>query len=790
MSANFTPTLGTYTDLKPFRFWCQKVLPLVYDDSLSYYELLCKVVDYLNKTMEDVDTSIQDVAALHTAYDQLQDYINSEIENFEGTVNGSIQQLETYMNDYFSNLDVQTEINNKLDMMADDGTLDTLLLPYFNAYKIEINDMIMDQNRDLLTLSERMDTFTHLTEGSTTGDAELMDGRIGANGITYPNIGDAIRGQYTELRTDIDDIIERTGIESDLTALYNFVGTQPVIYNNGTLGSTGTAWNHSGYVDVSRYDRIVITLPQVVSANINGLAFYDADKTYISGLRMNYGSQYTEIGMTVRTVTVPAGAVYMRSTWFQPDTTYYSLYTFDCKGYIDGVPVIPDGLIDYDMLNSELKDAAFHPVINTIERGNITSGLDTSSSTRARTVGYIPVGKGSILRNNSNGAWRAGYAIYNAQNLSWDTTTDWSTSDATIAKDCYIRMLYSKPNGANITDEELAALPGIVSISYRPFTSAAGIVSTNTPIIPDYYYENDYLPDKIDAIRALEDDSSYNGDAFIFLTDYHLLSNYRKSPLLVQKIMTDTSIKRLVFGGDAITNYDTPDEAKAAIQDFRRDFYYADFDKWFPVFGNHELNDPGESHQERRLTAAAAYGTIIKEKELSVHVIDEYAYYVDNEAQKIRYLFISCTYQGQIPAATITAIYSMLESMPGTLALFVISHIALNSDGTMDRYFNTIAAAMDTLKTGGTITYSGQTYTFTIHTVIGCISGHSHVDNELDTSGGIPIITTACDAHLGNMTRTRNTVLEQCFDVVQIDMTNRAIYLTRIGAGSDRTYTY
>ena len=33
--------------LAPFRFWCQKVLPLVYDDSLSYNELLCKVVDYL-----------------------------------------------------------------------------------------------------------------------------------------------------------------------------------------------------------------------------------------------------------------------------------------------------------------------------------------------------------------------------------------------------------------------------------------------------------------------------------------------------------------------------------------------------------------------------------------------------------------------------------------------------------------------------------------------------------------------------------------------------------------------
>ena len=39
---------------EPFRFWCQKVLPAVYDDSLSYYELLCKVVEYLNTTMHDV----------------------------------------------------------------------------------------------------------------------------------------------------------------------------------------------------------------------------------------------------------------------------------------------------------------------------------------------------------------------------------------------------------------------------------------------------------------------------------------------------------------------------------------------------------------------------------------------------------------------------------------------------------------------------------------------------------------------------------------------------------------
>ena len=93
MSANFTPSRGEYISLSPFRYWCQKILPLVYDDSLSYYELLCKVVDYLNKTMEDVETLNSDVTNVYTAFETLQNYVNT----------------------YFDNLDVATEINNKLD---------------------------------------------------------------------------------------------------------------------------------------------------------------------------------------------------------------------------------------------------------------------------------------------------------------------------------------------------------------------------------------------------------------------------------------------------------------------------------------------------------------------------------------------------------------------------------------------------------------------------------------------------------------------------------------------------
>lgn len=90
--------MDKYNDLKPFRFWCQKILPLVYDDELSYYELLCKVVDYLNKTMENV-------TYLHDEFVKLKDFVDN----------------------YFKNLDVQDEINKKLDEMAKDGTLTSIL---------------------------------------------------------------------------------------------------------------------------------------------------------------------------------------------------------------------------------------------------------------------------------------------------------------------------------------------------------------------------------------------------------------------------------------------------------------------------------------------------------------------------------------------------------------------------------------------------------------------------------------------------------------------------------------
>lgn len=80
------------------------------------------------------------VQQLTRLFNELSEETKTEVENFEQTVNDTVQEyigkfteLKDFVDDYFDNLDVQEEINNKLDEMAEDGTLQEIITTYIQS---------------------------------------------------------------------------------------------------------------------------------------------------------------------------------------------------------------------------------------------------------------------------------------------------------------------------------------------------------------------------------------------------------------------------------------------------------------------------------------------------------------------------------------------------------------------------------------------------------------------------------------------------------------------------------
>ena len=86
----------TVLKLHPLFFKCHKILPLVYDESLSYYETLCKVAKLLNETIDSVNNLNDNVSDVNSRVNSLTDEVNAianEINNFEAEINGKFDEL-------------------------------------------------------------------------------------------------------------------------------------------------------------------------------------------------------------------------------------------------------------------------------------------------------------------------------------------------------------------------------------------------------------------------------------------------------------------------------------------------------------------------------------------------------------------------------------------------------------------------------------------------------------------------------------------------------------------------
>lgn len=139
----------------------------------------------------------------------------------------------------------------------------------------DINKTNIQNNATNIELQKtRIDNLASLDEGSTTGDAELIDGRIGYNNVNYKSIGDAIRDQISSIHKIIDIGDEKLeDISLEITENQNqYINGN--IYNNEYVCM--------GKANVIPGEEIIFTGKSQQNVDCPAIAFYDENNNFIS----------------------------------------------------------------------------------------------------------------------------------------------------------------------------------------------------------------------------------------------------------------------------------------------------------------------------------------------------------------------------------------------------------------------------------------------------------------------------------------------------------------------------
>lgn len=192
------------TILPPFKWFVLQNFPYIEDDfdALTNWQLFCKLGKEMNKIIEKCNLTGEQVENLTNAFNSLQNYVNN----------------------YFENLDVQENVDAKLDEMAESGQLTDIIAQYLQLAGVLAYDT-----------KTAMKSATNLVDGSITktlGNTSYQDGQGAFYKVREVQNTDVIDDENIIALSDPDLVAEKIPYSSGYDIQTNL---QPQIDSNYNL---------------------------------------------------------------------------------------------------------------------------------------------------------------------------------------------------------------------------------------------------------------------------------------------------------------------------------------------------------------------------------------------------------------------------------------------------------------------------------------------------------------------------------------------------------------------------
>lgn len=254
-----------FTKIPNIHYWTQRVLPCVFDESLSYVEKINKLEEEINKLIEDYNTFGQNVVT----------EINTFEEETTNQINTFIQQITNEINTF------KSDITNQLN------TFETTITNKQNAFETRILELTQEFettiNNDIATFKQTITTQQQQFETRVNNDINTMQEVVNEIPNTVTTQVNAITQPW--LVANVPAMVE-----SSVANNVNKVFDVDQLYNSGTSETIGDInnWTETGiYFGTTNSE--FLNFPDSVGAGYNFwcIVGHSADTSVYNPLQQN-----------------------------------------------------------------------------------------------------------------------------------------------------------------------------------------------------------------------------------------------------------------------------------------------------------------------------------------------------------------------------------------------------------------------------------------------------------------------------------------------------------------------